>query len=237
MKALKFIGFVFLACSFLFVSCKKTKQYTITVTVNDATMGSATGGGVYDEKATATLEATANTFYKFLKWADGNTDNPRSVTVTGNATYEAVFTVDGEEPQEDGLYVTMGSESWQVMSFQADVESMPGKIRIWLYKSAETDYPQFQGWMDAHTGDNVSASLVYMANENDMDASAYPNWESTALTTKITAIELNAKTITAEQIGKMHNRSTSEERSLHIFYKNVTWESALTPSKFWMSAF
>ena len=89
MKALKFMGLALLACSLLFVSCKKTKQYTITVKVNDAAMGSATGGGVFDEKSTITLTATANPNFKFVQWDDGNTDNPRTVTVTGDATYTA----------------------------------------------------------------------------------------------------------------------------------------------------
>lgn len=36
----------------------------------------------------ATPDATCGTF---LQWSDGNTDNPRSVVVTGDATYTAVF--------------------------------------------------------------------------------------------------------------------------------------------------
>ena len=235
MKTLRFLGLALLACSLLFVSCKKTKQYTITVTVNDASMGSATGGGVYDENTTATLTAKANTNFKFVKWDDGNTDNPRTVKVTGDASYKAVFFFDGDEPAEDGVYVTMGADSWQAAVFQADAQSLPGKIRVWLYKSAEAEYPQFQGWMDAHTGENVAAGMMYMANENDVDANAYPNWESKDLTTSIVSIDLNAHTITAIQTGKMYNRTTSEERFLRIAYKNITWEVAPEPSKLWMS--
>ena len=235
MKTLRFLGLALLACSLLFVSCKKTKQYTITVTVNDASMGSATGGGVYDENTTATLTAKANTNFKFVKWDDGNTDNPRTVKVTGDASYKAVFFFDGDEPAEDGVYVTMGADSWQAAVFQADAQSLPGKIRVWLYKSTETEYPQFQGWMDAHTGENVAAGMMYMANENDVDANAYPNWESKDLTTSIVSIDLNAHTITAIQTGKMYNRTTSEERFLRIAYKNITWEVAPEPSKLWMS--
>ena len=33
----------------------------------------------------------ANEGYYFQKWSDGNTSNPRTVTVTGNATYTALF--------------------------------------------------------------------------------------------------------------------------------------------------
>lgn len=235
MKALRFLGLALLACSLLFVSCKKTKQFTITVTVNDASMGSATGGGVYDENATATLTAKANTNFKFVKWDDGNTDNPRTVKVTGDASYKAIFFFDGDEPAEDGVYVTMGADSWQAAVFQADAQSLPGKIRVWLYKSAEAEYPQFQGWMDAHTGENVVASMFYMANENDVDVNAYPNWESKDMTTSIVSLDMNAHTITAIQTGKMYNRSTSEERFLRIAYKNITWEVAPEPSKHWMS--
>lgn len=237
MKTLKLIGLALLACSLVFVSCKKTKQYTITVKVNDASMGSATGGGVYDEKTTATLTATAKANFKFVKWDDGNTDNPRTVTITGDATYTAVFFFDGDEPAEDGVYVTIGDDSWKVASFQADAQSLPGKIRVWLNKSADMDYPQLQGWMNAHPGENVAAVLLYMANENDVDANAFPNWESKDMTTNIVAIDLNAHRITAIQAGKMYNRSTSEEVFMRVAYKNATWEVTPEPSKCWKSSF
>ena len=62
-----------------------------TITVNAGTGGTVTGGGSYENGTTATLTATANTGYKFKQWSDGNTQNPRSVTVTANATYTAQF--------------------------------------------------------------------------------------------------------------------------------------------------
>ncbi len=39
-----------------------------------------------------TLYASADDCGTFLRWADGNTDNPRTVEVTGDATYTAEFT-------------------------------------------------------------------------------------------------------------------------------------------------
>ena len=61
---------------------------TITVTVNDATMGSAT----YTlDGNTAVLTATANEGYSFLTWSDGNTENPRTVTLTSDTTFMAIF--------------------------------------------------------------------------------------------------------------------------------------------------
>ena len=66
-------------------------NYVISVTSSNPTMGTVTGGGSYVGGATATLVATPNAGYHFVNWNDGNTDNPRIVTVTGNATYEATF--------------------------------------------------------------------------------------------------------------------------------------------------
>lgn len=73
-------------------------QYTITVTSADPAMGNVTGGGTYNEGATATLTATANSGYHFTQWQDGNTNNPRTVTVAGNATYTAYFEQDATDP-------------------------------------------------------------------------------------------------------------------------------------------
>lgn len=67
-------------------------SYTVTVTAG--TGGTVSGGGTYTQGSTATLKATPNSGYKFVKWNDGNTSNPRTVTVSGNATYTATFEKD-----------------------------------------------------------------------------------------------------------------------------------------------
>ena len=56
--------------------------YTVNVLANDDTKGSVSGGGIYPKDSIAIISATANTDYFFLKWNDGNTDNPRTITVT-----------------------------------------------------------------------------------------------------------------------------------------------------------
>ena len=67
-------------------------RYTITVNSNWPAAGSATGGGEYDYGTNIQISATANPGYSFSRWSDGNTDNPRTVTVTGDHTYVAEFT-------------------------------------------------------------------------------------------------------------------------------------------------
>lgn len=66
-----------------------TRQYKLTVTAG--TGGTVSGGGTYNYNASATLKATANSGYHFVKWSDGNTSATRTVTVTKDATYTATF--------------------------------------------------------------------------------------------------------------------------------------------------
>ena len=69
-------------------------EHTVTATVNDATMGSVAGAGVYNEGATATLTATANAGYQFVSWTVGGetlTENPLSLTVTADIEVLATF--------------------------------------------------------------------------------------------------------------------------------------------------
>ena len=80
-------------------------QYTITVASNNSAWGTVTGGGTYASGATATLTATAATGYHFVQWQDGNTDNPRTITVTGNATYTATFAAN-DQPGDDDCVIT-----------------------------------------------------------------------------------------------------------------------------------
>lgn len=67
------------------------EKQTYTLTVTAGTGGTVSGGGTYSHGATATLKATPNTGYKFVKWSDGNTSATRTVTVSGAATYTATF--------------------------------------------------------------------------------------------------------------------------------------------------
>ena len=66
--------------------------YSITVTCNPEE-GTVSGGGVYQAGATATLTATPKDGYEFVRWSDGNTANPRTLTVTADLTLTAEFAI------------------------------------------------------------------------------------------------------------------------------------------------
>ena len=63
--------------------------YTISVS---AINGQVIGGGEYQYGATIDLTALPNEGYVFDQWSDGVKDNPRTITVTGDAEYTALFT-------------------------------------------------------------------------------------------------------------------------------------------------
>ena len=64
---------------------------TLTVLVTDASFGSVSGGGTFDEGSTQTVRATPKPGYAFMKWSDGNTENPRTVKLTSDLTLTANF--------------------------------------------------------------------------------------------------------------------------------------------------
>lgn len=66
-------------------------SYSISTTVSPSGSGTITGGGQYEVNSSVTLTAVPSTGYHFVQWQDGNTSNPRTITVSGDATYTATF--------------------------------------------------------------------------------------------------------------------------------------------------
>lgn len=102
--------------------------YTLTLTAG--TGGSVSGGGTYESGTTATIAATPDTGYKFVKWSDGNTNATRTVTVTSDATYTAYFELDKINKlyvgtsQPKSLYV--GNGTTEVKKVYADTQKVYG---------------------------------------------------------------------------------------------------------------
>ena len=83
--------------------------YTLTVVSNNPAWGTVTGGNEYPEGYVATITATPNSGYRFVEWQeDHDTNSIRNVTVTGDATYTAIFAqnvgIDEAEMSEVSLF-------------------------------------------------------------------------------------------------------------------------------------
>lgn len=63
----------------------------VTLRVNDEDMGRVHGEGDYELGEQARLAAVPYWGYHFVRWEDGNTENPRMLTVTGDIELTAVF--------------------------------------------------------------------------------------------------------------------------------------------------
>ena len=72
----------------------EVNSYDITVLSADESMGNVSGSGSYNYATMQTISATAKEHYHFQKWNDGNTDNPRTITISETATYTALFAID-----------------------------------------------------------------------------------------------------------------------------------------------
>ena len=129
--------------------------YTIATNVSPAGAGTVEGAGVYPQGTTTYLTATANTGWTFSHWNDGITSNPRSITVTGDATYTAYFiqqnyniTVVADPPQ--GGTVSGGG-------------NYPYGTTVTLTAAPNSGY-QFQGWSDGSTQNPHQVTVTGNAN-------------------------------------------------------------------------
>ena len=75
------------------INIKRTKlqYYEVNAIAQDSIMGRVYGSGTYSEYDLVYLEAVANEHYHFVRWSDGNTDNPRFATLTQDTTFVAEF--------------------------------------------------------------------------------------------------------------------------------------------------
>ncbi len=127
--------------------------YTVNVLSNDTTMGVAFGSGTYSFAATANLSASAAYGYHFVQWSDGNTDNPRMLTVSANTTLTAIFAINTYSLTVLSNNTTMGTTTGS----GTYTHNTPVNI------SAQANYGyHFQSWND---GDTNNPRLVTMTHD------------------------------------------------------------------------
>jgi len=71
-----------------------SNEFKIALSVNDSLMGTVVGSGNYVYNTNVQIEALPTIGHKFVKWSDGNLDNPRNIIVTGDSVFSAEFSVD-----------------------------------------------------------------------------------------------------------------------------------------------
>ena len=152
---------------------EELQTYTITTFANPAAGGTVTGGGTYDEGAPDTLKAIANTNYTFDHWQDGNTANPRAITVMANATYTAYFTyTGGSGSAPEGAIAgkfTINASGNKVYFSQGNLQYQ-ASTNIWRFAENQWDYVGTQTDPFGNVGGTVSGS------DNRNIGSTYSGW-------------------------------------------------------------
>ncbi len=142
------------------LSAASTPQtYTITAVSSNNAMGTVIGGGNYPAGTTVQLTANAAPNHHFVSWNDGNTSNPRYITVTGNATYIANFAIDQYQITVLSANDAMGTVTGGGMCDYGSV------VQIQAYPSAGYE---FVYWNDGNTDNprniTVTGNATYVAN-------------------------------------------------------------------------
>ena len=75
--------------NFVFSATFAINIYNITINVQNGRIEGA--NSPFEYGSIATLTATPDADYRFVRWSDGNTENPRSITVTNDFELSAIF--------------------------------------------------------------------------------------------------------------------------------------------------
>ena len=179
--------------AFMAIFAEAVSTPTITLTVNDETMGSAS----YTlDGNTAVLTATPNEGYRFLTWNDGNTENPRTVTVTSDTAFVAIFTETETTPTITVTVndATMGSATYTMDGNTAVLTATPNEGYV------------FTGWNDGNTENprtvTVTSDTVFTAiftasgssslqEVNAREFAMYPNPAKSFVTLEFETLEEN----------------------------------------------
>jgi hypothetical protein len=154
--------------------------------------GIAYGGGSFQYGDTTVLKAIPNDGYKFAGWDDGNTNNPREVIVTVNATYKAIFS----EISADSYNVTTHADPEDGGNVDGGGTYVEGE-QIQLSASANPGYT-FKHWNDGSI-------------ENPRNIMVNANMEFTAFFKKTHTVTVHANDGGTAHIGDMTSTTATFE--------------------------
>ena len=142
-------------------------RFTVTLATNIPERCMLRGTGTYDYGDNATIEAMPVEGYGFVRWEDGSTENPRTITVSTDVSYTAivredktvaigdVFNADGDIVN-DLILESNGSASGQITNATALTVEGNAYFDLTLNAAAQTWYAFAVPWkVDATSGVSV----------------------------------------------------------------------------------
>lgn len=154
----------------------------LTVESNSSSYGTVTDcSGYYNYGFETTITATPNNDYiEFVQWSDGNTENPRTVTITSDVTYIAEFNISYTSNFTPAAFSV--SSTKQVYFSSANLQYHPAND-LWRFAPSQLDYigdgnenisSTYNGWLDLFgwgTGSNPTNT-----SQDYTDYSTFINW-------------------------------------------------------------
>ena len=182
-------------------------QYTITATASPSNGGTVSGAGQYYGNTSCTLTATPNTGYEFICWRLGSTqvstDPTYTFTVTGNASYTAIFTMIPQYTITANANPTAGGTVTGAGTYYQNTSCT-------LTATANTHY-EFTNWTS--NGAQVSTNPTY----------TFSVTASGSYTANFTALQPHSVTCNPVENGSISANPTTA-------YKNETVTLSATPA-------
>ena len=207
----------------------------ITVKSSNESMGNAYGSGSYDNGSTVRIWGTPEMGYEFANWSDGSTENPRVITVNGDATYTVNFRAvgggdnpggggdnpgGGDEPGPFTASFTVGDYSASgiaLISYGGDGNLFD--LQILTGEGGDSD-PLFGVWILPQAGTQgyaQQASCYYLENGNDMvttsNGQEFPHYQTINgcnYSINVTAFDLTTQQVSLTASGEMFDIKRAE---------------------------
>ncbi|MBR1550390.1 MAG: hypothetical protein IJ634_07105 [Bacteroidales bacterium] len=235
------------AAAMTFTSCsdKDNDLYTIIVSANNSDWGSVYGGGKYEAGTEIQIAASPVAGYKFARWNDNNTDNPRTIKVTEDAAYMAIFEDingggDNPTPGPGGYdtiphdstshaWITFGDTTWAGLTVVKQTGNGYHQLSLMADENAEgpTLSFTFPGTTGTFTSANSNILSVYYMEHGfqdfvEVNGQQYPRWLAVgSYTVNIIEYDLNAGYVTCTIEAELLNME-NEGQGLPQEFKHLT---------------
>lgn len=161
--------------------------HTVTLSVNDTTMGTVSGAGDYNEGSMATIEATPNPGFLFVQWSDGDTLAIRTVKVDFDMSFTAYFepvpqytvtvnAVMDNGSQQDGLdEMVHGAGTYMdgdTVTLEGEVHGCATSFVYWITTEGDTLFDNPYTFI-IHSDVTLTAVFAIFGGIDDVEGTAF----------------------------------------------------------------
>ena len=149
---------------------KEDDKFTINAHADHTSKGYVTGGGTDIYVGTElVLKATAKTGYYFTQWHDGNTENPRTISVTEAAEYIAEFANAYPRVYAYDLNVVDNGDDTYTFSFKPNTDAVSGNLLLYSEDGASVVQTHAIGTpIAAHTATTITLNKTDLPDQSEV---------------------------------------------------------------------